>query len=395
MFCFIGGKRESVDSRHQRRFRLANLVALILSGFSICGLARDRGCVSQNPVGQSPSTQQSQGRSGQQPNGQGQQQGLGGSQSAQPVRPAQGGAQRGQTSNQTELTPSQQSRPVQPFQGPLPQRPAQTGQTTVGEPSGTTTPRAPVGQGGLQLPNTQVPGTGAARTVDHAPSTLSLAEAVRIALENNLATLTASLRVEELRSISRQQRAAFLPNIYGTVFQQNRTLNLRAQGITSGDNANAAGGSGGSSQARAAVSIPQFVGPFNTFDARAYFAQGIFNLAAIRDYKSTRTGIRAGEFGADLAREQVATLIAIFYLNVLRSRREIDAARADLELAEVLLKLALNQRAAGVATGVDIVVSRLLHHSHVNCSSMAGAIEAVPEPICTVGDIRLQTCSGV
>lgn len=305
--------------------------------------------VRQGFAGQQSGQQQQGGRSQQG-------QGIGGpQQSAQPARPAQ----NKQTSNQTEVTPSSQNRPAQPPQPQPPQsQPSQTqppqptpqrGTGTPGEPSGTTTPRAPVGQG-LQLPNTQIPATGAARTVEQTPATLSLADAIRIAVDNNLSTLFASTRVEEAQSISRQQRAALLPNLFGTAFQQNRTLNLRAQGLSSNSGQMMSGMAGGSG-----FMIPSFVGPFNTFDARVYFAQSIFSLAAIRSYRSSKTGVRIARLGEELAREQVATFVTLFYMNVLRADRDIEAARADLTLAESLLKLASEQHNAGVATGIDVV----------------------------------------
>jgi outer membrane protein TolC len=56
-----------------------------------------------------------------------------------------------------------------------------------------------------------------------------------------------------------------------------------------------------------------------------------------------------------LAREQIASAVALSYLNVLRDDLAVQAATADLELAQALLKLAQDQRAAGIATGIDVV----------------------------------------
>jgi outer membrane protein TolC len=43
------------------------------------------------------------------------------------------------------------------------------------------------------------------------------------------------------------------------------------------------------------------------------------------------------------------------YLEALRAERAVVAARANVELAQALLKLALDQHTAGVATGVDVI----------------------------------------
>ena len=288
--------------------------------------------------------------------------GLGGSQSgAQPVRPAQsgraaqssqGGSNQGasptggQTSSGTAISPAPPSRNQQP-PGAAQQSNQPSGGGTPGEPAGATTPRAPVNGRGLLLPNTQVPSSAAARVSGDAPATLSLGDAILIATDNSLTTLLAAESVEEARGFSNQTRAALLPNLFASAFQQNRTLNLRAQGFSSGDDGG--GMMGGASP------IPSFVGPFNTFDARVQLAQSVFNLAAIRDFRAGKTDIRRAESNVDLAREQVATFVALSYLNVLRGDLDREAARADLILAETLLKLANDQREAGVATGVDVV----------------------------------------
>ncbi|HYX40531.1 MAG TPA: TolC family protein, partial [Pyrinomonadaceae bacterium] len=51
---------------------------------------------------------------------------------------------------------------------------------------------------------------------------------------------------------------------------------------------------------------------------------------------------------------QVASFTALNYLEALRADRAVAAAQANVELAQALLKLAQDQRNAGVATGVDV-----------------------------------------
>src|SRR5260221_14771199 len=56
----------------------------------------------------------------------------------------------------------------------------------------------------------------------------------------------------------------------------------------------------------------------------------------------------------DLAREQVATFASLAYLESMRADRAVAAAQTNVTLAQALLKLAQDQRDAGVATGVDV-----------------------------------------
>jgi outer membrane protein TolC len=56
----------------------------------------------------------------------------------------------------------------------------------------------------------------------------------------------------------------------------------------------------------------------------------------------------------DLAREQVATFTSLAYLESMRADSSVAAAQTNVTLAQALLKLAQDQRDAGVATGVDV-----------------------------------------
>jgi outer membrane protein len=190
---------------------------------------------------------------------------------------------------------------------------------------------------GVSLPGgTQVP--GAARTTQ-GPSSLGLEQAIQLAIENNLTTLLAREREREAAGLRAQSRAGLLPNVSGTAYQANVTQNLAALGFQPG-------------------TFPgitnTFIGPFNNFDARARLVQSIFSLAAIRNFQAGKAGVRVAELQESLAREQVAAFTALTYLEALRSSREVEAAQADVDLAQTLLKLAQDQHTAGVATGVDV-----------------------------------------
>ena len=191
--------------------------------------------------------------------------------------------------------------------------------------------------GSVQLGNTQqIP--GAAR-ITPGPAALSFEQAIQLAIENNLATLLARERRNEARGLKQQSLAALLPNVSGVAYQASLTENLAALGFRPG-------------------LIPgftsTFVGPFRNFDARISLVQTIFNLSSIRSYQAGRAGVRVAELQEGLAREQVASGTGLLYLEALRADAAVGAAQANVELAQALLKLAQDQRNAGVATGVDV-----------------------------------------
>jgi outer membrane protein TolC len=170
---------------------------------------------------------------------------------------------------------------------------------------------------------------------------LTIQDAIQFSLKNNLSTLLATERQAEARGQQTQARAALMPDVSAAVSQTNRTLNLAALGL-------------GSSALPGGIRFPTFIGPFNVFDARLNLAQSLFNLSAIRQYQASKASVKVTNFQVQLAREQISTSAALAYLNAIRSERSVQAAQANLDLAQALLTLAQNQRTAGIATGVDV-----------------------------------------
>lgn len=220
----------------------------------------------------------------------------------------------------------------------------QSGNGQQGTTTGQSTPGA-AGQVGAPAPSrgagviTRGQTIQGAAVVTQGPAELSLEEAIQIAIKNNLTTLLAGERRREAEGLRQEARSALLPNISGTAYQASVTQNLAALGFQPG-------------------TFPgitnTFIGPFNNFDARARLVQNIFNLSAIKNYQAGRAGVRVAEYEEQLAREQVASGTALIYLEALRTGRAVAAAQANVELAATLVKLAEDQRDAGVATGVDV-----------------------------------------
>src|SRR6266446_6833390 len=176
-------------------------------------------------------------------------------------------------------------------QSPTISQPGQTG----GQPSSRSTPAITSPQ--------QVPG---AAKITAGPSALSLAQAINLAIENNLATLLARERRNEARGFAKEARAGLLPNISGAAYQASVTENLAALGFTPG---------------RFPGFTSTFIGPFKNFDARARLQQTIFSLSALRNYQAGRAGVRTAQFEEGIAREQVATVTALAYLETMRADR--------------------------------------------------------------------------
>lgn len=229
----------------------------------------------------------------------------------------------------TAQLPGQQRQSDQTQQTQSP--PGPSGTNPVGGPaSQRRVPTIPIG-GPQQIP-------GAAK-VSPAVANLGLEQAIALALGNNLSTLLAQEREKEARGLQKESLAGLLPNISGTAYQASITENLAALGFTPG---------------RFPGFTSTFIGPFKNFDARLRLQQTIFSLSAFRNYQAGRAGVRVAEMEENLAREQVATVTALAYLEAMRSDRAVAAAEANVTLAQTLLTLARDQRDAGIATGVDV-----------------------------------------
>jgi outer membrane protein len=166
---------------------------------------------------------------------------------------------------------------------------------------------------------------------------LSLTRAIELAIRNNLTSKLAKADSEAARGQAIQAAASLLPQITGSV-QQSRVfkVNLEAQGFPANGGFN------------------PLLGPFNTFDARFNLVQKLLDFSAIWRRAVGKTGEKIADLEEQVARDQVATAAVLAYFEAQRTRRSVVAAEADLKLSESLRKLARDQHAAGIATGVDV-----------------------------------------
>jgi outer membrane protein TolC len=172
---------------------------------------------------------------------------------------------------------------------------------------------------------------------------LNLKQAVDLALgpEGSARIRLAEELIRQAEARSAQSRAALLPNLDATVSQQSVTRNLAAFGIRV-------------QLPIPGFSFPVFVGPFNVFDARATASQTVFDLSSFRRYQAAKAGISHAEAEREGAQDEVREQVARAYLAVLRAEAAVEAAQANTTLAQSLLELASDQKAAGTGTGIEI-----------------------------------------
>lgn len=173
---------------------------------------------------------------------------------------------------------------------------------------------------------------------------LSLKRSVEIALapDGNLRAQLVREALDQAKARSAQARAALLPNVSANVGMQDLTRNLSAV-------------LGVDLQAQFPIlRIPSPVGPYSIFDARGTLAMNILDLSVIRRYQASRAGVQAAAGDNEAIRDEIAHTVASLYFAALRAEAKVEAAGADVNLAESLLKLAMNQKSAGTGTGIEV-----------------------------------------
>jgi outer membrane protein TolC len=175
---------------------------------------------------------------------------------------------------------------------------------------------------------------------------LSLSQAIGIALgpDGNARVQLAKELVRQSKTRAAQARASLLPNLDGSLSYQSRTQNLQSFGLLI---------------RVPGILIPPFVGPFTVFDARASATQSVFDLGSIRRYQASKTAVTAVDAERQSAEEQTRQQVSRAYLGVLRSQAVLQAERANTELAERLLRLATEQKAAGTGTAIEVTRARV------------------------------------
>src|SRR5262249_46578993 len=73
----------------------------------------------------------------------------------------------------------------------------------------------------------------------------------------------------------------------------------------------------------------------------------------------SRTSLQSTKTEHESTQDQVASQVAKTYLMALRTQARLEASQANVELAESILKLALDQKEAGTGTGIDITRARV------------------------------------
>lgn len=189
----------------------------------------------------------------------------------------------------------------------------------------------------LQAGDNPLLGSVPSGKVDPNPVNLTLLDAIDRGLKYNLGLVLSqqgnnAAAAERLRSFSN-----LLPNISARIADSSQQINLAAFGFP--------------------VSPGQspIIGPFNVFDARALVTQNVLDFNAINKVRAADANVTAAKYSYQNTRDLVVLAVGATYLQALANKSRVEAAQAELNTSTATYKQALDQKAAGVIPGIDVL----------------------------------------
>jgi outer membrane protein TolC len=169
-----------------------------------------------------------------------------------------------------------------------------------------------------------------------APQRLTLNDAITLALKNNLSVLVAGTQVDEAAGARERQLATLLPRVTGNASANLQNRNLAVLGVS-------------------VPGFPSVVGPYAYYDFRVAASQSLIDRRSYHNWKASQNQERATKLSYQDARDLVIRQTAGLYLDGESALAQVQAAESRVSSSQALEKLAQDQHANQLATGVDVL----------------------------------------
>jgi outer membrane protein TolC len=169
------------------------------------------------------------------------------------------------------------------------------------------------------------------------PLALTVADAVKRALEHNLGLILAEERLGESNGARLRALSELLPNANGQLSAASQKINLEAFGFP------------------LPAGFPAVVGPFGVYDARVFVSQSIFDLRARNDARAESHNVEAARHDVKNARDIVVLVSANTYSQANAAGARLEAARAQVETAQALARQAADLKESGLVAGIEVL----------------------------------------
>ncbi|MGH9616725.1 MAG: TolC family protein [Acidobacteriaceae bacterium] len=169
---------------------------------------------------------------------------------------------------------------------------------------------------------------------------LSLDDAIRMGLKNNLGAILQSTNVNSAGGEKLQQLQALLPTVKGTAQDSVAEVNLQAEGLR-------------------IPGFPTIIGPFGYTDFRATLNQSVLNISSLQSYLAAKHNFEASKLSAADSEDLVVLTVGNVYLLCLADAGRISALNAEVKTSKVSLNQAIQNHANGVSPRLDELRARV------------------------------------
>ena len=165
---------------------------------------------------------------------------------------------------------------------------------------------------------------------------LSLDEAIRRGLRNNLGQILRNTQVGSARGQKLEQLQPLLPTINGAASIEVEQINLAAFGLKF-------------------PGLNPIIGPFQVTDFRAYLTQNLVNIQSLQNYIDAKHNFSGEKLSAEDASGLVVLTVGNAYLLCIADAARIEAVNAELATSKVTLDQAVASHDAGVSARIDVL----------------------------------------
>jgi outer membrane protein TolC len=169
---------------------------------------------------------------------------------------------------------------------------------------------------------------------------LSIDDAMRMGLKNNLGAILAGTNVESVGGEKLQQLQALLPTFTGTVQDSVEQVNLQAEGLR-------------------IPGFPVIIGPFGFTDFRGTLNQSLLNVSSIQNYLAAHHNFAASKLSAADSEDLIVLTVGNAYLLCLADDARIASLQAQVETSHVSLNQAIQNHRNGVSPRLDELRARV------------------------------------
>ncbi|MGC2111663.1 MAG: TolC family protein [Candidatus Korobacteraceae bacterium] len=172
------------------------------------------------------------------------------------------------------------------------------------------------------------------------PIELTVEDALDRGLKYNLGLYLSERATDQTRAAHLRSLSELMPNINGSFTESDNKINLKAFGFNF-------------------PGFPTSIGPFGLTELQAGGTWDPLNLHLIENLRAASQNVKAAQFSYKDARDTVVLAVGANYLLTIANESRVEAAQAELNAAQALYQLAVDQENAGITPRIDTLRAKV------------------------------------